>query len=126
MLTSKITKTVNIPHETGEWMTFRRLSGKAVERARAEFSREIVNVFGREMIEGMRDQSTDEPAVETEPNPLAGLDVSTVLRAGITAWSYAPRVRPEDVDDLDEATRDWAAREIVALGAESEADRKNG
>ncbi|HET6498164.1 MAG TPA: hypothetical protein VFH17_03815 [Coriobacteriia bacterium] len=127
MLTSKISKTVDIPHEPGEWLTIRRLSGKAIERARSEFSREVIGVFGRDMLEGMKSQAdADEAAPETEPNPLAGLDVSTVLRCGITAWSYGKRVQPEQVDDLDEVTRDWAAREIIALGSETEAERKNG
>lgn len=126
MLTSKITKTLDVPGEPGEHITIRRLSGKAIEEARREFSRSIFTIYSAEMIERMQAKPSDPDEAATEASPLAGYDVATVLRCGITAWSYSKRPTPEQIDDLDEQTREWAATEILALGRETEAERKNG
>ena len=130
MLTGKIVKQVEIPHEPGEWMRFKMLSGKTLERSReVRFSRlaEMYSHVGkreREEVE-TEPEAEAEAKVETPEERLAGHDVDTVLRAGIAAWSYPDRLTPQAIDELDDATRKWAAAKILTLTDENEADRKN-
>ncbi len=128
MLTSKHTKQIEIPHEPGEWLKVRQLSGRALDEAREERSRRVLanaRAMGAEVMLAFQDVERPASTEPAEPDPLADYDVDTVLRCGIIAWSYQEKVKPETIADLDEQTRDWAAREILAMCQRSEADRKN-
>jgi hypothetical protein len=129
LLASKIRQRIDVPHEKGEWFEFRALGGRKLEEARNQRSLTqfaALRAMGTDVLAALKGATTDEPAEAPEPDLLTAFDVDTILRAGITAWSYGPKVRPEDIDDLDEQTRKWAAREILALCGETEAERGNG
>jgi hypothetical protein len=50
---------------------------------------------------------------------VGGYDLFTLLEAGITSWSYGDKV---DVNQLDEPTAKWAAREILDYSSPDEAE----
>ncbi len=128
MLTSRITKTVPIPHEAGEFMKFRRLPGKKLEEARevkANKSFAMFRAAGAEGIEAIRQMRSEEAEEILKADPLGAYDVDTLLRAGIVGWSYDEKPTPQNIDDLDPETRKWAALEILALSECSEEQLKN-
>ncbi len=128
MLTSRITKEVPIPHEPGEWLRIRRLPGKKLEEAREEKTRQALvrcRAMGGEAIKQLQETSREEATQTLAADPFAQHDTDTLLRAGIIAWSYEEKPTPQNIEDLDEQTRQWAAREIFALSFVTEDDSKN-
>jgi len=129
MLTSLAKKRLDIPNEVGEWIEIRMLSGKQLDDARAakvQTSLEMGKAMGAEVaavIDAARAQLAEQPVNTAEPDPLDSLDAEIVLRSGIVSWSYKVRVTPANIDDLDEAMRTWAVREIIAHTVESESAR---
>lgn len=133
MLTSKVKKRIDIPHEPGEWLEIRQLSGKALERAASAKAMQLMESFralGGDVLRFLQDQEQRTSILaqgdaEAAQNPLVRYDIDTVLRCGIVGWSYDAKLTTETIEDLDPVTRDWAAKEILALSDRSEADRKN-
>jgi hypothetical protein len=128
MLASKIAKRVEIPHEPGEWMQFRALGGKKLGEARQARSLAQIatlRAMGSDVLSAIKGATVEDADEKPNASPLDEFDVDTLLRSGITAWSYDAKVNPANIDELDEKTRQWAAREIVALCTETEADRGN-
>lgn len=126
MLTGRIRKRVDIPHEPGEWMEFRMLSGKEFELAqerRLQRSIALMRSLGGELLDNVRGEPAD--GGDAENDPLAALDTDTLLYHGIVAWSYDEPVTRENIDLLDERTRVWAARFLATWHIESEVARKN-
>lgn len=129
MLAGKITRQVNIPHEEGEWFRFRMLSGRQLEEASDQQQAKYmatVKGLGAEAFQALRSENADAEKVEAEPNPLVLYDVNTLLRCGIVGWSYQDKLSPQAIGDLDDATRVWAAREILDLTLPKPDDSGNG
>lgn len=126
MLTSRIVKQVEIPHEEGEWMRLRMLPGKKLQEAIDEKQRRALlemKALGGDVIAAIKALNPAEKAeAKASADPITQYDEDTILRAGIIAWSYDDKVTPQAIDDLDETTRGWVVREILAL---SQADRGN-
>lgn len=122
---TNITRQVEIPHEPGEHMTFRRLSWRQLEQASDKASESAltrIKAMGGDLLKAIQGA-----AGEQAQDPAATYDRATILNMGIVAWSYDDPVTPENIDLLDEETAAWAFREILALNApRTEADRKNG
>ena len=132
MLTARVVRPqVPIPHEPNEWLSLRMLSGTMLEEASDARQREIMGVardLGAELWQAL--QNVDRPASNgsangAEPDPLAGYNLQVLLEKGITAWSYDAELTPENIGDLDKDTREWAGKTILAIGKETEDDRKN-
>lgn len=129
-LRSGYTKRSEIPHEAGEWMDLRLLGwhelGQA-QRARQGESFENIKLMGKDLYKTMQEVRTElGSAVDTAGDPLQQYDLGTVLKLGIVGWSYDAPVNDETVKQLDTQTAEWAARIIVGVVAETEAERKNG
>lgn len=135
MLTHKIIRRVELPHEPGAWIDVRQLSYLQLDFAREIGATQALERMGKITPE-LRQQLAearvaiaraqgDDVSVLVAGDPLAGYDVQTLLQAGIVAWSYDDPVTPQSVDELDEKTADYVARELVPQ-EEPEADRKNG
>lgn len=128
MITSKITRKLDIPGEEGEWIKIRMLSGAMLEMAedaRTKAVFESIKAAGGEAFREVaisREERDD--IVQKVTDPLNDYDIGMVLRFGIVEWSYPEKVS-KAVDDLDADTRKWAAREILAFTLRDEADAKN-
>lgn len=119
-----ITKRAEIPHEPGEWMELRRLSWRQLEQAsdaQSDAALDRMKRLGGDLLKALRDTVSNQ-----EQNPTAKYDQAAVLKSGIVNWSYNVPVTPENIDDLDKETADWAVEEILGMHApRTEEERKN-
>src|SRR5215203_2914045 len=130
MLVGNTTVKRDIPHEPGEWMTFKLLSWRSLEEARALRQTAALRSFQgvADVVRELQSARTPEvagAAVEV-PDPTSSFDRATLLVRGIHAWSYDAPLTPAALDDLDEQTAEWAAKEIVSLHSRTEEERLNG
>jgi len=117
MIVKSITKQVDIPHEPGEWMLFKRLSWRQLDEASdiaSDASFERIKKMGVEMVQALRTSVA-------APASAANYDRAYVLNTGILKWSYSDAVNPENIDALDEATAAWAYAEILKLNEDKDA-----
>ena len=133
LVTGVTTGPVAIPHEPGETMEFRKISYLTLDKAKKERMKEVVAEMS-----GTKDiMSTIQKAVEdgsgevlqaaknaASENPLNRYHKQTLLHHGVHAWSYKAEVTFDTIDELDETTADWAARQIIDLALPGEADTK--
>lgn len=118
MIVKSITKQVDIPHEPGEWMLFKRLSWRQLDEASdiaSDASFERIKKMGAEMVEALR------TTIKVVEAPQANYDRAYVLNTGIVKWSYSDEVNQENIDALDEATAAWAYAEILKLNEDKDA-----
>lgn len=138
MHTKGITKKLDHPHESGEWVTIRKVSSGYLDLAREAFSRrgsrQIKEMGGLGSIPNIKRcpkcAGQQEDGHECHPldvfakeermkNPAAVdasmLDRKVMLNASITSWSSDEDVNEESVADLNEFTADWLFREIVSF-----------
>ena len=115
---------VEVPHEDGEWFEIAPLSWAELDTARRLKTDDAITqaaMFDAETLRGM--QSNANPTVSA---PSDGLDIATVLKAGIKRWSYSAPVSPETINRLDEPTALWVFAEIAKRSVVSEDEQKNG
>ncbi len=145
LVTKDTTEQIQIPHEDGQSMQFRRLSWlEMVEAAETAERRSIkkMNQFGSEVIaeilasheknaaatadtDGEGDGDGD-ATTTTKGATIGSYDRETLLVNGITAWSYAEKPSPKTIRQLDAKTARWAAEQIFELSREeTEDERKN-
>lgn len=124
MLTKNVTRTVDIPNEHGQTMTFRQLGWRQLAEAEESRSATVLRglkSMGGELLRDLqslnRDQVDAEATTQTADDPLLKLDQATVLLAGIAAWTYPEKVTADNINSLDPATARWAALQIINLGA---------
>lgn len=129
-----------IPHEPGETMTFRPLTGPEMEDCEAAVTRRALDKLG-DQIEAFSKIAEDRkgekqlarPPTETEELETAKgqIDAQTALPMAIVAWSYkwpeeaeaegphvageAIPVNPGNVADLDDRTWSWAHEVVVRM-----------
>ncbi len=124
MIVNDIAVKTDIPHEPGEWMILKKLSWKQAQEAAnvsSDVSFEMMKKIGGDILSALRSF-----AQEQEDASSAKLDKETVLRYGISKWSYDAHVTVENIRSLDIKTADWAYTEILKLNEpETEAERKN-
>ena len=142
LVTKNETEQIPIPHESEQWMQFRRLSWlEAAETAErrsvkkmTQFGSEVVGaIFSNREVTQARQTAADTPPTDgdvtatTAKTPtVASYDRETLLVCGITAWSYDEKVSPKTIKQLDAETARWAAEQIFELSREkTENERKN-
>jgi len=111
-----ITRRLEVPGEDGAHITIRMLSWLTLDRARkaklADLTDQMRALSGIELPKSDATVATD---------PFASYDRLTLLKAGITEWSYGTDVAPEELDDR---TAEWAAREILDLSVPTDASTR--
>lgn len=95
-----------VPGESGEWFEFSTISGKQIDEARTTSVKAALD-----LIKGGTMPTIDQQNA-VAPNPEDSYDKSTLVKYGVTAWSYTEPCTPENKDNLDNKTRDWAAHEV--------------
>lgn len=142
IFTNQIEKTLPVPNDPDHAITIRKLPRRHLEKAAREAQRQ--HLEGLQEIGGPRqiaelqealeklDPPKPEQPVSDEPkrDPLTAYDRQTLLQAAIVRWTYDVPVTPETIQEIDEDTEEWLAREVLRLSRpslfETEADRKNG
>lgn len=130
MLTSNITRRLDVPGEDGAWVQIRKLPWRKLREAsdaQKEQAYAHVKALGKEGMDAVSQVTPDQIAA-LKRDPSNQYDTGTLLRAGVTAWSYSEKPTPDEIDDLDAATSSWLVGAILALAGvtASEDDSKNG
>ena len=115
---------VDVPHEDGEWFELAPLSWAELEAARRLKTDDAIKTAAMFDAETLRGIQTTSEAAPTSPSD--GLDMASVLEAGIKRWSYSDPVSPENIKRLDEPTAMWAFEQIAKRSVVSEDEQKNG
>ncbi len=134
---------IDLPHEPGEWIEIRKLSGTQLQHAQAakrhegvQNMRELGADIAQAVIAAQRGDSTngniskadvDAARAENDADPLAAYDRRTLLLEGIVGWSYKDNtsaksipVTPQNIDDLDEETMQFIALALVKRRTDAE------
>lgn len=132
-LVTHLTRTIPIPHEDGEWITFKMPSWQDIEAARSAhmlgaFRRihDLRDAAGAELYDQIANTRRDtdnaqSQALTTPADPWQEFDKAHILATGIKAWSYADEsgnpvmVSPETIAMLDPKTAEWAGLTLLGL-----------
>lgn len=110
---------IDIPHEPGQWMQFRRLNGRrlaACVEKRQEGAMSRMKTLGADGMAIIRDAAKGREEAAVVADPLDQYDRDTLLISGVASWSYEadPKSELESEDGgLDPITSEWAARQIL-------------
>lgn len=115
----------DIPHDDGEWMEFRPLSGKQLRKAqqvRQSRSREVLRELGGDIYKSIRESNVDKEEIEAaQRDPLNDYDTDMLLESSIIAWSYPEKVKG-NLEYLDKVTETWALGVIAKISGLIEED----
>lgn len=107
------TKRIDAPDGSG-WIEIKALGWLVLDNARTKRLHQIM-----EMAKGLKDLTLPTSAAPAKADAIASYDRLYLLNHGLTSWSYGDTV---DVEELDEPTADWAAREILAYSVPGETE----
>jgi len=129
-LVNGLTRTLPVPHEPGETVTFRYLSALQFQEAadaKASAAVRKMREMGGDLLKGIQEARSDIPAsiATAFADPLDSYDAAALLRLGIAAWTYAEPPGENPFAQIDPKTAEWAARAIATLGERTEEDRLN-
>jgi hypothetical protein len=140
---SRKTKTVEIPFDPPHTVTITALAGRHLAKAQALYFNELVaGVTERGGAKVQKDieqlftrspKETAEAIAKVQADPMNGFDKATLVRYGVTGWSYETKVSQEALDDLTDEATDFLSEQVLRLTKpslfqgkdEAEADRKN-
>ena len=124
MIVTDIIKRADIPHETGEWIEFKRLSWRQLEMAgevQSDAMLKKMKAMGGDLLAALK-----QTAEKEKQDVTMKYDKGTILKAGLVKWSYAEEITDENIEALDEQTAEWAVKEILSLNEpRTEEERKN-
>lgn len=119
-LVGKETDTREIPGEPGQTMTFRLLSGSELEEAERKATRGVI-----EMMQGIDLSGVPAPRdVDEGERRRTAHDADTLVRYGVTAWTYPDPCDDEHKAKLVAKTRDWARDVVLEMNVRTEAEKK--
>jgi len=104
---------LEIPHEPGQWIEIRQLSGHEVEEAGRRgliANGELLEALPQRIVEAFMSRSGDQSG---EREASRTWDTDYVLSCAITGWSYDIEPSPASIGDLDAQTREWARARVV-------------
>ena len=107
---------VDLPHEAGQWVRLRRLSGRQLERAaevRSNDALESMRSLGDLLKDTVTTEAQAEGAKQLQLDPTRKYDRWTVLHFGLKAWSYPEPCSKENIDELDDQTIDFIVRQLI-------------
>lgn len=123
---------IPIPWDKPHTITVRKLTGREIERAQEAHRDSLASGSARSWavtFRRMLEKGAKDPEVlKAIADPLTGYDRFALVRAGLVAWSYPQSVKPvtvksegkpdridDAIDDLDDETVDFIAREVLRL-----------
>lgn len=104
-----------VPHEPGQKIEFRTLSGRELDEAEQEQTKRQMTLakgWDAETIKTIRAQATDTTVERASKD---SYDKDTLIRYGIVAWSDDADCNEQNKALLDAATREWAIDVIVEM-----------
>lgn len=121
---SQTATTIAVPHDPPQTITIRKLRGKELQDAQAADLRNFIGNRSprgwagtlRGLIQKARAGGDVGDADSVLTDPLIGYDRGVVVRSALLSWSYTDHAPTADeIDDLDDDTIDFIAREILRL-----------
>lgn len=104
-----------IPHEAGEWVEVRLLTGAEMDEAQDSQTKQVIAKLGDMIPSAIQNaQSNRQPDDSIQARKLA-YDSAILLHYAITAWSYDDPVRDNPGAQIDALTRDWLWEIIVEM-----------
>lgn len=138
VFTSRVSKTIAVPHDSEHSVTIRKLAPRHLDQAGKASQREslenLKELGGPAFLKELQSMGGIEAVAKVAAaDPLVRFDRVTLIEKGVTAWSYDAPLTRASFEDLDDETADWLAREILRLSAprlfqtdeEAEAAQKN-
>lgn len=114
----------DIPHEPGESMTLRALTGveldEADERGTARIFRTMKGI-DQSVLNAMQSMADSSPEARRRQRA-AGYDRQYLLERAIVGWSYDAPCTPENIAKLDARTRDWAVSAVLDMNMRDEGE----
>lgn len=115
---SQTTGTVTMPD--GETVTIHPLSGKDFEAAQYEHMTAVMTGRGRNWAQhfvrlASLGKATDADAEKVFCDPLSGFDRLTLVKTGVSAWTYPQAVTAEAIDDLVDEALEQLATAVLKL-----------
>lgn len=121
MIVTSTVEDLEIPHELGNFIGIRQLSGLEMDDAQAIMSTKATKRYaalGADVMKSLREGRDDSQVVPTETDPVDQYDHEFLLITSIVRWS-GPNYDGIAVNDdnkkaLDKTTKDWLVKEIVS------------
>lgn len=110
-LVTERAKRIDVPGEDA-WIEIKALGWLVLENARTKRLHQLA-----ELMKSLKDLTLPTSGNQQQADPITGYDKLYLLKHGIAAWSYGETV---DVEQLDDPTAEWAAREILAYSVPGE------
>lgn len=123
VFTHRVLKTLDVPGTNGT-VTFRKLAPRHLEAAVVEQQRQsmanVKDIGGPALLKefmalGDKDKDAKASGDDAAPDPLAGYDKPTLIKKAVKSWTLEEPLSDEAIDELDEDTCDWLAREVMRL-----------
>jgi len=106
----------DIPHEPGEWVMLRKLSGSEMDEADQENTRKVMERLAP-ILKDLDSTQAQAQAAAQDPNDIktrrATYDPGVLIKHALVGWSYAEEPDGSPSDMLDAITRDWLWDTIV-------------
>lgn len=103
---------VNIPHEEGEWIGIRSLTGVEMDESSNVATSRMLEQYGESLGDIMASRNGIDQSTRT-PDRKQAYDSRTLLKYAIKSWSYEQPVTADNIELLDGMTRDWIWEEVV-------------
>lgn len=119
-----------IPHEPGNFLSFRRLTADEDDEAQAASVKETIERYGPEAMKMLAGMDVPEQAKQAkEAGPLAGYSPKALVQLGLGGWR-GPLYPEEEFGDtswseLDPRTRAWAAEQVLDINGLLEGEGLN-
>lgn len=119
MITRDKTDVVEFPHEPGHSAVIRMLSWKQLETAGKVRTRSALAELKGVDIDMLKQLTAD---AVNDAEAEASLDVSSVLLDGVVSWTYDEPVTAENLDALDDVTKDFLFNAIRGFSRRTNAE----
>ena len=119
-----------VPHEPGNWFSFRRLSAGEMDEAEADSVKDTMNRYGPEAMAALSKMTVPDAARQaSQDDPLAGHSPETLVRYGLVGWRGTDYPGDDFSDEkkkeLDAPTRKWAALQVLEVSTVSKGEAVN-
>ena len=105
-----------IPHEPGEWVELKKLSGRQMDKAEEIVGTKAIKSLGPVMQE-LQGIDLPEPKAKTPEQERAAwrerYDPEFLIKTALVKWSYTEELPDNPEEILDGITRDWLWEFIV-------------
>jgi hypothetical protein len=108
-----------IPHEPGEWVSLKKLSGSQMDEADQVNTAKVMERLGPILAALGPDARKEGQAQAADQDPSdiksrrSGFDPGTLIKYALVGWSYPEEPDGNPADMLDAITRDWLWDTII-------------